>query len=159
MILYHGSNQLVTEIDLMKSKLGKDFGRAFYLSTEEEQAVEMAKFKADTFGGEIVVNKFCFDEKILNTSEINYCHFESYTEEWAHFILNNRNNTSIKAVHDYDIVYGPIANDRIGRQIFNFTSGYIDFQTFVKRIQYPEGITFQWAFCTPRAIQLLTHID
>lgn len=159
MILYHGSNQRVTEIDLLKSKLGKDFGRAFYLSSDEEQAIEMARFKADTFGGEIVVNKFLFDESILNKSEINYYQFESYTEEWAHFILSNRNNTEEKPVHDYDIVYGPIANDRIGRQIFNLTSGYIDFQTFVKRIQYPEGITFQWAFCTPLAIKLLKYIE
>lgn len=30
MILYHGSNQLITRIDLSKSKDFKDFGRGFY---------------------------------------------------------------------------------------------------------------------------------
>lgn len=32
MILYHGSNQLITRIDLSKSKDFKDFGRGFYLT-------------------------------------------------------------------------------------------------------------------------------
>lgn len=32
MILYHGSNQLITKIDLSKSKDFKDFGRGFYLT-------------------------------------------------------------------------------------------------------------------------------
>ena len=32
MILYHGSNRLITNIDLSKSKDFKDFGRGFYLT-------------------------------------------------------------------------------------------------------------------------------
>lgn len=159
MILYHGSNQKITNIDLQKSKPGKDFGRAFYLSAEESQAFEMAKFKKETFGGDLIINKFHFDESNINNPELKYKHFEAYTEEWARFILANRQNTNDNKVHDKDIIFGPIANDRIGRQIFNFTSGYIDFETFLNRIQYPEGITYQWAFCTPAAIRLLTPID
>ena len=149
MRLYHGSNMRVTDIDLLKSRPAKDFGRAFYLSADREQAVDMGRFKVDTFGGEVVVNEFEFDENAL--AELNYLRFEEYTEEWAKFVLANRETD--ECAHDYDVVYGPIANDRIGRQIFNFHSGYIDFPTFLKRIQYPEGITFQWAFCTERSIK------
>ena len=131
MKLFHGSNMYVTQIDLSRSRPAKDFGRAFYLSDDREQAMEMAQFKVDTFGGEVVVNEFELDEPALD---------------------------NLKCVHDYDVVYGPIANDRIGRQIFNFQSGYIDFQTFLRRIQYPVGITFQWAFCTERAIKTLRSL-
>ncbi len=35
MILYHGSNTNITEIDLQKSKPNKDFGRGFYLSDQK----------------------------------------------------------------------------------------------------------------------------
>lgn len=42
MKLYHGSNSEVTEIDLAKSRVGKDFGVAFYLSDSIQQAREMA---------------------------------------------------------------------------------------------------------------------
>ena len=45
MILYHGSNTTIDKIDLKKSKPNKDFGKGFYLSEDEEQAIEMAKYK------------------------------------------------------------------------------------------------------------------
>ena len=44
MILFHGSNVAIEKIDLAKSKPNKDFGRGFYLSENEEQALEMAKY-------------------------------------------------------------------------------------------------------------------
>ena len=48
MILYHGSNMEISEIDLSKSKPFKDFGRAFYLSANRRQAVEMAQYKSNS---------------------------------------------------------------------------------------------------------------
>ena len=42
MLLYHGSNQEITSIDLSFCKPYKDFGRGFYLTTIEEQARLMA---------------------------------------------------------------------------------------------------------------------
>lgn len=35
MILYHGSNVPIDVIDLSKSRPGKDFGKGFYLSADE----------------------------------------------------------------------------------------------------------------------------
>lgn len=49
MILYHGSNTAIESIDLKKSKRYKDFGRAFYLSSEREQALKMAKVKSESW--------------------------------------------------------------------------------------------------------------
>lgn len=45
MILYHGSNQDIKEIDLTKTRPNKDFGQGFYLTADEEQAMQMAKQK------------------------------------------------------------------------------------------------------------------
>ena len=42
MILYHGSNVEIRQIDLSKSARGKDFGKGFYLSENEKQAGEKA---------------------------------------------------------------------------------------------------------------------
>ena len=36
MILYHGSNVEVKEIDLGRSEVGKDFGVGFYLTASKE---------------------------------------------------------------------------------------------------------------------------
>lgn len=58
MLLYHGSNMTIDEIDLAKSRPYKDFGKAFYLSADEEQAREMAKFKVLTGGGDVCITAF-----------------------------------------------------------------------------------------------------
>lgn len=47
MILYHGSNVEFDKVDLLKSKPNKDFGRGFYLSDNQEQALDMAKTKVE----------------------------------------------------------------------------------------------------------------
>ena len=153
MILYHGSTADIERIDLLKSKPNKDFGRAFYLSANYDQALEMAQFKAEFAELPPVVNVYRFDEKLLR--EFKYKRFETYTEEWAHFVYNHRTEPKGRTLHDYDVVFGPIANDTIGAQITRFKQGYISFEQFLQRIQYPKGITFQYAFCTQRAIDKL----
>ena len=50
MILYHGSNINITEIDLGISKVGKDFGCGFYLSADKAQALELAERKTEQLG-------------------------------------------------------------------------------------------------------------
>ena len=156
MILYHGSTIDIDVIDLAKSRPNKDFGQAFYLSADKQQALEMAQFKADIEDASPVLNSYQFDEQEL--SGLHYKHFEGYTEEWAHFVYDHRQEPQGRTLHDYDIVYGPIANDRIGAQITRFKQGYITFDEFLRRIQFPEGITYQYAFCTPLAISKLTKI-
>jgi hypothetical protein len=153
MILYHGSTVDIPRIDLQKSKPNKDFGRAFYLSANYDQAMEMAQFKAEFAELPPIVNVYRFDEKLLQ--ELKYKRFETYTEEWAHFVYNHRTEPQGRTLHDYDVVFGPIANDTIGAQITRFKQGYISFEQFLQRIQYPKGITFQYAFCTQRAIDKL----
>ena len=36
--LYHGSNVAIEQIDLSRSKRGKDFGQGFYLNANPDQA-------------------------------------------------------------------------------------------------------------------------
>ena len=43
MILYHGSNLKINEIDLSKCKPYKDFGQGFYCTTIKKQAEFMAE--------------------------------------------------------------------------------------------------------------------
>ena len=153
MILYHGSTTDIEQVDLAKSKPNKDFGKAFYLSLDKEQAMEMAQFKAEIEDAAPVINAYEFDETLLQ--QLRFKRFDGYTEEWAHFVYDHRTEPSGETLHDYDIVDGPIANDRIGAQITRYKQGYISFDEFLRRIQYIKGITFQYAFCTQRAIDNL----
>ena len=158
MILYHGSNTSFDQIDLTKSLPNKDFGKGFYLSDTYEQAEEMAKFKVVISGGNVIVQSYHAEDSILDDDSLKIKIFKEYTQEWAEFILANRNNNSEVPVHDYDIVYGPIANDKVGMQIRKYKDGSINFEEFLHRLQYMKGITFQYFFGTDKAINKLRKL-
>lgn len=157
MFLYHGSTVEIKEIDLSKSKPNKDFGKGFYLSDNYEQAYEMASYKAGLFGSKPYVTKFEFDENLLKNGTLNVLSFSEYSKEWADFVFKNRNQENKDYSHGYDIVTGPIANDRVGAQIRRFAEGDISFDTFLERLKYMKGITFQYFFGTKKAIQTLVN--
>lgn len=158
MILYHGTTLEIEEIDLQKSKPNKDFGKGFYLSADKEQAVAMAEYKAMQIDATPIVNAFEFDEKNLKSASLKVKVFKEYDKEWADFIFANRNNPSSECVHDYDVVIGPIANDRVGMQIRKYMEQEIDLPTFIERLKYMKGITIQYYFGTERAISLLKKV-
>ena len=155
MKLYHGSNIEIKEIDLSKSKPNKDFGRGFYLSQQESQAMQMAQFKAMQLGGNPLITCFEFDESVMAGSSLKIKSFDSYSEEWADFVFANRDG---KTVVQYDIVYGPIANDKVGLQIRKLKDGTIDKKEFLSRLKYMKGITFQYYFGTEEAIKYLRKL-
>lgn len=157
MILYHGTNAVFDEIDLTKSKPNKDFGQGFYLSREYTQAMDMAKIKVEQLeSGVPTVITFEADEtKMLSLKMLR---FDDYSEEWAKFILLNRNNASRQPAHDYDIVIGPIANDRVGVQLWKYENQSIDLPTLVHNLRNMKGITFQYYFGTERAIKILKRL-
>lgn len=84
--------------------------------------------------------------------------FESYTREWANFIFLNRNHRHDASAHNYDIVYGSIANDRVGVQIGKYEAGDITLDQFLENLKYMKGVTFQFYFGTERAIAKLKKI-
>lgn len=153
MILYHGSNIKIDLIDLDKSKPNKDFGKGFYLSEDQIQATEMAVFKSMQLGGEPIVSVFEFDETIMKSELLQVKVFSTYSEEWADFVFNNREGNDVER---YDIVYGPIANDKIGLQIRKLKDGSIDKTEFLNRLKYMKGITFQYFFGLEKAIKYLS---
>lgn len=157
MKLYHGTNIDFDHIDINKSKPNKDFGRGFYLSADYEQAKNMADIKVEQMEtGMPLVQEYSISE--IEMKSLKCMTFDDYTEEWAKFILLNRNNPSAVPAHDYDIVIWPIADDRVGVQLWKYESQLIDLPTLIKRLKYMKGITFQYFFGTERAIKLLKRI-
>lgn len=156
--LYHGSTVKIDVIDLKKSRPNKDFGRGFYLSEDEQQAWRMAEFKALIEGGTPIMNTFLFDERLMTSGELKVLVFNAYTKQWADFIFQNRNNKQQASTHDYDIVYGPIANDRVGVQIGKYEAGDITLDQLLENLKYMKGATFQFFFGTQRAIDKLKKV-
>ena len=155
MILYHGSDIDINEIDLSYCKPNKDFGRGFYLTERVEDAQNMALQRSVRSGNPAVVNVYEFDENVLNDPSFRVKTFDRYSLEWAEFVFKNRRGDSGE---EYDIVYGPIADDRIGAQIARYAEGYLTAQEFLNRIKYMKGVSYQYYFGTNRSIALLTKL-
>lgn len=159
MILYHGSNMFIEVVDLKKSKRAKDFGQGFYLSKDREQAEKMAELTTFRQGvGHPTITAFSIDDSFLLDSSLRVKIFEGYTEEWAEFILMNRRNSTFESAHPYDIVVGPIADDKVGVQIRRFMMGYISCHQLVNELSYIGGPTVQYFFGTEKAVRLLKRI-
>ena len=158
MILYHGSNVEIDAIDFNKSKVGKDFGIGFYLSAEEEQAQEMADKKTLLLGGKPTITRFEFDEEAAKADNLAYLRYEKYGTDWGKFVKMNRNNKSRVQLHSYDIIYGPIADDNIGLQMRRIDAGLIDWDKFVKELEFKGGETYQYFFGTEKSLKYLKKI-
>lgn len=156
MILYHGTNEDIIDIDLSKSRLGKDFGVGFYLTSNRDVAQRQAERKYTQLGnGNPNVFAYEWDESKIHNLQI--LQFEGYSIDWANFILTNRQNKSKQNIHQYDVVVGPIADDTIGFQIRRFQDGIISIEQFLEEIKYHK-VTVQYLFATERAIKTLIRL-
>lgn len=157
--LYHGSNTKVETPDLIHSKPFKDFGKGFYLSADKQQAWDLAYQKVRQIqSGKATVSEFLFDETLMQSSELKVLSYTDYCEEWALFVLKNRNTTVSQPVHDYDIIYGPIADDGVTYQLRRYQGGVISLSQLIEELKYAKGITFQYYFGTEKALKKLTAI-
>lgn len=160
MKLYHGSDVSIDKIELSLSKPFKDFGKGFYLSSDYNQAMDMAKERVrQKLGtGCPIVSVFEFDESLLSQSDLNVKVWNNYCVEWAQFVIDNRDRKLQHPCHDYDIVYGPIADDGVTFQLRRFQAGYLTIEQLVDELKYSKGITFQYFFANELAISKLTKI-
>lgn len=160
MKLYHGSNIIVDRPEINKGKPFKDFGQGFYLSDDLEQAREMAaRVVARVGAGQTpVVSTFEFEESAMTDGTLKVKRFDTYSEEWAEFVMHNRDRKMPQPVHDYDIVYGPIADDDVVRQMRKYELGAIELQELMQELKYPPKITFQYFFGSERALEKLRFL-
>lgn len=159
MRLYHGSDIVVMHPELAKGRPYKDFGKGFYLSDNREQAQAMAEQKAALSENALpMISTFEFTEAAMTDGSLSVLRFDTYSEEWAEFVLRNRDRKTPQPFHHYDIVYGPIADDRVVRQMRRFELGDITMEELMHELRYPKGITFQYFFGSEKALQTLTFV-
>jgi hypothetical protein len=158
MKVYHGSDTLVSVIDLQKCKPNRDFGRGFYVTKLRSQAESMAK-RVTKYSKKIpVVTEYEFDEYAYQDDDLNVLRFDTYNEDWLNFVVLNRNADKRRQVHEYDIVEGNVADDKIARNITKYLKGKISKQDFLEMLKYSEP-NHQICFCTINSLQMLDFIE
>lgn len=158
MILYHGSNSDIKTIDLTRGLRHKDFGKGFYLTPDKATAIRMAQKKARLFGGLATLITYEMDDSALQ-SDLKVKSFpEKACVEWLLFVDANRDRKNSSAIHDYDIVIGPIADDGVVLQLTNYREGIYSPEQAAQLLQ-DKYLDQQYYFGTERALRFLHKTD
>lgn len=150
MKLYHGSDCEVRSPDIAFSRRSVDFGRGFYLTSFEDQAARWARRKAMRSHSEPILNVYDCDMHRLENFEVKT--FEAYDREWLDFVCACRKPSGDP--HDYDIVIGPVANDRVFEAVNMYFQELWDAQSTLDALAFYE-CNDQFCFASQHAIDEL----
>ena len=83
MRLYHGSTVVVRKPSLRPGRPNADFGKGFYTTSVQEQALRWAHIKQEREESErAVVSVYEFDESLLDKADWNIRRFTGADEPW-----------------------------------------------------------------------------
>ena len=151
MVLYHGSSVIVREPRLLRIQRDLDFGKGFYTTSDRDQACKWARRTALRLRqNEAFVTAYTIDERKLQSLRV-LC-FEAPNREWLRFVASNRKGEG--QTNEWDLVYGPVANDQTMPVINLFLDGMYDEEETIKRL-LPQKLKDQYTFKTLQAIRLL----
>lgn len=156
MKVYHGSYTAIHEIDLTRCEPKRDFGQGFYVTKLREQAEIFAVRKGNRRRTESIITEFEFDEDVYEDNNFKMLVFSDYNSDWFDFVIKNRK--SRKITHDYDIVEGPVADDKIQMRIQSFLDGVITKEDFFNQLIHPVP-SHQICFCTVNSLKVLKRTD
>jgi hypothetical protein len=162
MMLYHGSNMDFEKIDLGKCRPFKDFGKGFYTSPIQEQAWLMARRTVRIYRkGKPFVIEYFLDDAFLSDADLKIKRFNGPCNEWARFVVKNRNHQfqdrespECNVDGKYDIVIGPVANDDIAALINVYLAGIISEEALTKELTFRD-LSMQTSFHTEKAVTCL----
>ena len=154
MKLYHGSNTIIEQPQLLKPIRTLDYGSGFYTTTSEQQAREWIIKKSKDDNNHKYVNIYEINEDELKLQKV--LRFDKPTDEWVDFVMRNRQDETF--THDYDIVYGPVANDRVYLQFGLYEQGFITKATLLAELKVYKLVD-QMLVHTEKSMQLLHFVD
>lgn len=154
MILYHGSIEIVENPEIRIPSRSLDYGYGFYTTTSLKQAEDWVKRKLNSNTPVGYVNIYELDNNLIKS--LKALLFESPTEEWVDFVMNNRTNKDFN--HDFDIVYGPVANDMVYAAFALYEGGIIDKQNLISELKAYKLVD-QYLFHTDKALKTIKFIE
>ena len=155
MRLYHGSTVAVRKPSLRPGRSNADFGKGFYTTSVEEQAVRWAHIKREREGAaRAVVSVYEFDESLLDNADLDIRRFNGADEAWLYFVTDCRKSRR----HAYDLVQGPVANDKVFTTVNLFESGVLSAEAAILQLRAYKTYD-QLSFHTERVIAALKFVE
>lgn len=151
MILYHGSNVEVRHPRILTTNRSLDFGAGFYTTSSLSQAKRWAQLQAQRRrSGTATVSVYEIDE--IAFESLSLLRFKGADAAWLDFVVENRKDLYRGAL--YDIVIGPVANDRTMSVINDYMNDQIDRETALILLK-PQNLSDQYRFGTEGALRCL----
>ena len=155
MILYHGSLEQITAPEIREPNRTLDYGAGFYATTSYEQAESWVRRRMkESFASIGYVNEYGLKTELLE--QLHCLFFDSPTEEWLDFVMRNRTERGF--MHNYDVVYGPVANDRVYAAFALYEGGLLNKQNLIAELRTYKLVD-QYLFHTPKALDAISFIE
>lgn len=156
MKLYHGSIVEVRKPSLRYGRERTDFGKGFYTTTLAEQAEHWAMIKKDRAKAKrAVVSVYEIDESLLKDRTLHIREFHGVDESWLNFVVDCRKEHAM--AHDFDLVFGPVANDNVFTTVNLYESGILDAPAAIAQLRAYKTYD-QLSFHTQRVISALHFV-
>ena len=155
MLLYHGSNLTVDKPQLLSHTRGLDFGAGFYLTTNEVQARTFSEIIVNRRQtGAPTVSIYEFDEDSAKET-LDIALFPEPNAEWLEFVRDNR--LQAYSGKEYDIIVGPVANDRVYPTILALVIGQFTVEAALVAIK-PFKLYDQYCLASENALSFLKFV-
>ena len=131
MELYHGSIERVQSPEIRVPNRTLDYGAGFYLTSSRAQAESWVRRK---FKGEVIhgwLNIYEYDTTI--EACLSVLSFDKPDERWLDFVMSNRMDRDF--THTYDIVKGPVADDRVYASFALYEAGLMNKDTLITELK------------------------
>jgi len=131
MLVYHSSNHLFTNPDVLHSREALDFGKGFYVTRLKEQAHKYAN-RFLRVGEDAYMHVY----EYTPNRELRIKIFNAYDEEWLDFVCNCRKGGD--AYKQYDIIEGGVANDKVFQTVDLYIAGVYNKEQALQNLAYEK---------------------
>lgn len=153
--VYHGSLEVVRNPEIRLPNRSLDYGHGFYTTTSYEQARKLAERRMKDNDASVgYVNVYELDDELIKRMRLLI--FEKPTEEWVNFVMKNRTERGF--THDYDVVYGPVADDSVYTQFTLYEGGIISMPTLIRELKTYKLVD-QYLFHTEESLQAIRFVE
>ena len=155
MRLYHGSDVEVVSPQLRESRRALDFGEGFYVTSSFDQACKWAISVCGRRGTRsATVSVYEFDTSALDWLDV--CRFDEADADWLEFVTLNRQQAY--SGRTFDVVVGPVANDRTMTVLTLYFSGLLSQDETIERLKV-QRLRDQYAFKSGRSLRQLFFLE
>jgi hypothetical protein len=165
-LFYHASYTSFQSIDLSKCHKGSDFGKGFYLTSSENQAIRFINAAIRKSRQELDYG-FVLTFRLSGLEGLDVFEFATADADWLHCVCAFRRQfETASALWDkHDIIAGKVANDDTNATIAIYlTGGYGEVgsaeavETALRMLK-PEVLTDQICLKTPEAVQRFEFVE